>query len=114
MKLSNETISMIEGVLSHNVAQKLILDQPQEAKAYLKDCVSYMLSLGIDRLIVTKIKTNVRLKSTQEAKIIKQMYAHHGIRLNAQGNGGSEVRFEIMFEQIMMMAETASTQEDTI
>lgn len=111
MTLSQDTLAMLRNALSHNLAQMRIMGR--DVRRYTNYCEKVLISKGVDKIEVKRLMSYVKLQSRKEAKIILDMYQHHGIRLNAQGDGGSEIRFEIILDQIIAVTEQAATREDS-
>lgn len=111
MTLSQITLSMLRNALAHNLAQMRIMGK--DVRRYTNYCEKVLISRGVDSLEVKRLMSYVKLQSRKEAKIILDMYKHHGIRLNAQGDGGSEIKFEVILDQIIAVTEQAATQGDT-
>jgi TRAP-type mannitol/chloroaromatic compound transport system substrate-binding protein len=100
-------LANLKNTITHNVAQLLVSTGKEGAYDYLGAVAEYLLNdpvplaLGIDMDTANEIYIYAWNHAQEEVDIVKSMYEQHGIEINVNGNGGSQIHPSVMMETLL-------------
>jgi hypothetical protein len=104
VRLPELVMESIKSTITHNTAQKRLQDK-QLGKVYLTEVEAIFTSMNMDVDQIQVILQYARLKSHAEVKTIREMYKRYGIKVDANGNGGSEINLQTIIEMAIAKEE---------